>query len=60
MLYLALIIFFIVVFVFLTWRILKVQPRPSETSRRESYICPVCNQTDCECHKGDPGSGLDI
>lgn len=52
--YLVLVVFFIAVFAFLAWRILKVpRHQPSEPSRRESYVCPVCNQRDCECHKED-------
>lgn len=54
MFYLLLILLFIAVFVFLTWRMFKAQPPPSQATRREAYICPVCNRKDCECHKEDP------
>lgn len=56
-LYILLIILFLAVFAWLAWRIVMKQV-PAETPPPEtSYICPVCNDEHCSCHKktdGDP------
>lgn len=48
--YILLTILFLAVFGWLTWRILmrqvSVAPQPEA-----SYICPVCSDDHCRCHK---------
>jgi hypothetical protein len=50
--YILLTIVFIAVFGWLTWRIVMRQvsaaPRPEA-----AYVCPVCNDDLCSCHKTD-------
>jgi hypothetical protein len=50
--YILLTIVFIAVFGWLTWRIVMrqvpVAPRPEA-----AYVCPVCNDDHCICHKTD-------
>jgi len=53
MLYVILIILFVAVFAFLFWRIL-IGRRPQQPQEPDAtYICPVCNENECECHKVD-------
>jgi hypothetical protein len=51
MTYLILILLFIAVFGFLTWRIVRGVGTSSDTAAPERYVCPVCNERDCQCHK---------
>jgi hypothetical protein len=51
--YFILIVLFIAVFVFVIWRIFSAKP-PSQPAPRETYVCPVCNENHCECHKEAP------
>ena len=50
LIYVLLIILFIAVFGWLAWRIVMrsvpTSPRPEAT-----YVCPVCNEEHCSCHK---------
>ena len=45
-----LVLIFIAVFGFLAWRIIagKVPQRRPEP---DVYVCPICNETHCECEK---------
>ena len=51
MIYFILILLFIAVFVFLTWRILTSVKPGTDSEAPEKFVCPVCNEHHCECHK---------
>jgi hypothetical protein len=53
MLYVILIIVFIAVFAFLFWRILVGRNLQHSQESDATYVCPVCNENECECHKVD-------
>lgn len=50
--YIILVVLFLTVFGFLTWRIILTQTS-STPPPDDSYICPDCNERHCECHKKD-------
>lgn len=50
MLTFLLIMLFIAVFVFLAWRIVN-SGLPAKAATPERYVCPVCNENHCECHR---------
>lgn len=50
MFYVVLVILFILVFVFLGWRIWTTQ-LPARPAKVDTYICPRCNDYHCDCHK---------
>ena len=55
MIYFLLISLFIAVFVFIAWRLLtfarpETAPEP-ESEPPETYVCPVCDDQQCDCHK---------
>jgi hypothetical protein len=51
MFYLILIIIFIAVFAFLFWRIIMGNRPQQPEDAADTYVCPVCNENECECHK---------
>ncbi len=48
--YILLAVLFVAVFGWLTWRILMRQV-PVTPPPEDAYICPVCNDEHCSCHK---------
>ena len=51
MFYVILVIIFIVVFAFLFWRILMGSSPRQPQEPDATYVCPVCNESECQCHK---------
>ena len=51
MFYIILIILFIAVFAFLFWRILTDRNARQSQETDATYVCPVCNESECECHQ---------
>jgi len=49
-LYILLAVLFVAVFGWLAWRIVMKQV-PVTPPPDASYICPVCNDEHCSCHK---------
>jgi hypothetical protein len=43
-------VLFVAVFGFLVWRIVMSQDRAAPSSD-DLFICPICNEQHCECHK---------
>ncbi len=53
MFYGVLSVLFAAVFIFILWRVLRMQAPPP--AKREFYVCPRCGERHCECHKrGEP------
>ena len=48
--YTLLVVLFLAVFGFLAWRIVIGQVRAVPSSD-DLFICPICNEQHCECHK---------
>ena len=53
MFYTILIILFILVFVFLFYRIQAGSRNKGAGRPVDTYVCPQCNENDCECQKVD-------
>lgn len=51
MIYFILVLLFIAVFAYIGWRIIAGQ----QTTRSDTtpYVCPHCDEINCECHKRD-------
>ncbi len=53
--YIILIVLFLSVFGFLAWRIVMNQATSTPPSD-DMFVCPVCNEKHCECHKKNDDS----
>ena len=51
MFYLILIVLFIAVFAFIFWRVIRGQAEKKAHPPIATYVCPQCNESDCECQK---------
>ena len=50
LIYVLLVVLFFTLFGFIAWRILMYQAAERRSSK-EVYVCPVCDDYHCRCHK---------
>lgn len=55
MFYLILVVLFILVFAFITWRIFRSMPPARTPAEPDRFVCTVCNNRHCDCHKETDG-----